>query len=106
MTVLCRGKGQCLSDAAEVTWAKPEALPRLHESTDLSQGIERVISHAGQGYVYLIICLGYSVQSLRSNGMCLVHIAGYTTRANTYNAVHKEVQTYINNLLQCLERSQ
>ncbi len=60
--------------------AQPEALPRLHKSTDLSRGMERVISPAGQGYVYLIPCLGYSVQSLRSNGMRFAYIAGYTTR--------------------------
>ncbi len=52
----------------------------LHESTDLSRGIERVLSPAGQGYVYLILCLGYSVQSLHSNGMRLAHVVGYTTR--------------------------
>ncbi len=52
---------------------------RLDKSTDLSRGIEWFISPAGQGYVHLIRCLGYSVQSLRSNGMRLVHVAGYTT---------------------------
>ncbi len=72
-------KGQCLSEAEEVPRVQP--LPRLHESTDLSRGIERVISPAGQGYVYLILCLGYSVQSLRtcSNGIRLAHVAGNTT---------------------------
>ncbi len=67
-------------EASEVPWATPLPLPWLHSSTDLSRGIERVISPAGQGYVYLILCLGYPVQSLRSNGMHLVHVAGYTTR--------------------------
>jgi len=37
--VISRGKGQCLSEAEEVPRAKPEALPRLNESTDLSQGL-------------------------------------------------------------------
>ncbi len=37
--VISRGKGQCLSEAEEVSRAQPETLPRLHESTDLSQEI-------------------------------------------------------------------
>ena len=37
--VISRGKGQCLSEAEEVLRAQPETLPRLHESTELSQGI-------------------------------------------------------------------
>ncbi len=43
-------------------------LPRLHSSTDLSRRIERVISPAGQGYVYLILCLGYSVRAYVATG--------------------------------------
>ena len=37
--VISRGEGQRLSDAKEVPRAKPEALPRLHESTGLPEGI-------------------------------------------------------------------
>ena len=37
--VISRGRGQCLSGAEEVPRAKPEALPRRNESTDLSQGM-------------------------------------------------------------------
>ncbi len=44
------------------------------DMTLLSRGIER--PPTGQGYVYLILCLGYSVQSLRSNGMRLANVAG------------------------------
>ena len=37
--VISLGKGQCLSGAEEVPRAKPEALPRHNESTDLSQEV-------------------------------------------------------------------
>ena len=37
--VISRGKGQCSSEAEEVPRVKPEVLPRLNESTDLSRGI-------------------------------------------------------------------
>ncbi len=80
MTRYIPRESQCLSEAKEVPRVQPSALPRLHSSTDLSRGIEGVISPAGEGYVYLMLCLGYSVQSLRSNGMRLAHVAGYMTR--------------------------
>ena len=37
--VIFGGEGQCLSEAKNVPRAKPEALPRLHESAGLTQGI-------------------------------------------------------------------
>lgn len=37
--VISHWKHQCLSEAEEVSKSKPKTLPRLHESTDISQGI-------------------------------------------------------------------